>query len=289
MIYLSAAVILQEHFVENRTFAAGMGLCGLSIGNIFGSPIAERLVTLFGWRGALLIHSALMMHCIPLSMLLRTSALSQTLKRQPKKAPNANQNEKLRNFKDLLDSDNIILGSTRTLASFSLVDSNDRELETGKHPNDVTQKGKSTFRLFLAHLCDFSLLRKTPFLLFCLGNFGFYATVTVFWTHVQSRAVYLGIPEDKSSFLTSIAAFALLIGRILVSFFANFNCINVVYIFSMGCLFGTIASVCIALSSTYTQMCLSSLLNGLPLGKKLHQINLQVCSGKFYMFINMIF
>ena len=77
MLYIVNAVIIQKMFHKNRTLAGGITLLGSSLGNMAGPVIVETIIGHYGWRGALLLISALLSHMIPVSLMLPTYEVEQ--------------------------------------------------------------------------------------------------------------------------------------------------------------------------------------------------------------------
>ena len=48
-------------------------ISGISIGNISGPPLINWLIQTYSWRGALLIHAAIIAHVIPFGALLKVT------------------------------------------------------------------------------------------------------------------------------------------------------------------------------------------------------------------------
>ena len=68
MVNLSATVIVQQHFNRNRTIATAIAMMGGSLGQVIGPPILEFLIYYYGWRGAMLLFGAIMLHSIPFAI-----------------------------------------------------------------------------------------------------------------------------------------------------------------------------------------------------------------------------
>ena len=67
---LPSAVIILHHFSANRTLASGLATLGFSAGNIVGPRITEFLLEHYGWKGTLLILSALVANRAPIGLTL---------------------------------------------------------------------------------------------------------------------------------------------------------------------------------------------------------------------------
>lgn len=64
-------VIVQQYFENKRSLATGLALCGLSIGQLAVAPYLNTLINAYRLNGALLLHGAITLNGIGLSMLLR--------------------------------------------------------------------------------------------------------------------------------------------------------------------------------------------------------------------------
>ncbi|CAI9737778.1 monocarboxylate transporter 12-like [Octopus vulgaris] len=63
-MYLPAIVMVGYYFDKRRALATGIAVCGSGIGNFVFAPIAELLLKEYGWRGSMMITSALMLNGI---------------------------------------------------------------------------------------------------------------------------------------------------------------------------------------------------------------------------------
>ncbi|XP_033737329.1 monocarboxylate transporter 12-like [Pecten maximus] len=53
--YLNSIVVVAEYFEDKRALVTGLSECGAGIGTLLFAPILERLISEYGWRGAVLI------------------------------------------------------------------------------------------------------------------------------------------------------------------------------------------------------------------------------------------
>lgn len=63
-MYLPAIVMVGYYFDKRRALATGIAVCGSGIGTFVFAPIAELLLKEYGWRGSMMITSALMLNGI---------------------------------------------------------------------------------------------------------------------------------------------------------------------------------------------------------------------------------
>ncbi|XP_046734618.1 monocarboxylate transporter 1 isoform X5 [Diprion similis] len=71
LIYLPAIVSVTCYFEKYRSLATGIAVCGSGLGTLVFAPLTGLLISTYGWRGATLIISALVLNCIILGVLIR--------------------------------------------------------------------------------------------------------------------------------------------------------------------------------------------------------------------------
>ncbi|GAB6027761.1 hypothetical protein CHUAL_001998 [Chamberlinius hualienensis] len=87
-IYLPCIVMVQFYFDKKRAFATGISVCGSGMGAFIFAPLNSFLISEYGWRGNILIQSAIVLHMIALGLLLRP------LKASPSSSKNSNSKPK---------------------------------------------------------------------------------------------------------------------------------------------------------------------------------------------------
>ena len=73
--YLNSIVVLSEYFKKKRAFAQGLAECGAGVGTLIFAPLLERLIVVYGWRGALLIMGAISSNIIVCGCIFRPLSL----------------------------------------------------------------------------------------------------------------------------------------------------------------------------------------------------------------------
>ncbi|KAI2810932.1 Mct1p [Blomia tropicalis] len=71
LMYLPAIVIVTSYFEKKRAFATGIAVCGSGIGTAIMSPLIEYMIKQFGWKGAMLVTSGLILKCCIFGLLFR--------------------------------------------------------------------------------------------------------------------------------------------------------------------------------------------------------------------------
>ena len=77
MVNLCCQVIIQQHFNRNRSIATAISMIGKSLGQVVGPLLIQYLIDSFGWRGALLILSAIFLHTFTFSLAFRPPRLAK--------------------------------------------------------------------------------------------------------------------------------------------------------------------------------------------------------------------
>ena len=71
LMYLPAIVMVGFYFERKRALATGIAVCGSGIGAFVFAPLSERLLFLYGWKGATWIIAAIVLHGIIMGVLFR--------------------------------------------------------------------------------------------------------------------------------------------------------------------------------------------------------------------------
>ncbi|KAF5279281.1 hypothetical protein FQR65_LT15440 [Abscondita terminalis] len=71
LIYLPAIVSVTSYFEKKRSLATGIAVCGSGFGTFIFAPLINLLLSEYGWRGAMLIISAIVLECILFGALFR--------------------------------------------------------------------------------------------------------------------------------------------------------------------------------------------------------------------------
>ncbi|XP_013408764.1 monocarboxylate transporter 12-like [Lingula anatina] len=67
--FLPSIVCVHEYFEKRQSLAMGIAVCGTGVGTFAFAPLSEYLIEIYGWQGALLIESAIILHGVAFSAL----------------------------------------------------------------------------------------------------------------------------------------------------------------------------------------------------------------------------
>lgn len=91
LIYLPAIVSVTMYFEKYRSLATGIAVCGSGFGTVIFSPLIDFFINEFGWRGTMVILSAIVLNCIVFGVMFRPL---EPPKRQPTEDNEALDNQK---------------------------------------------------------------------------------------------------------------------------------------------------------------------------------------------------
>ncbi|XP_017886943.2 monocarboxylate transporter 12 isoform X2 [Ceratina calcarata] len=83
LIYLPAIVSVTCYFEKYRSLATGIAVCGSGLGTLIFAPFVDYLIALYGWRGAIMICSGIVLNCTVLGALFRPLPTRKLKKRNP--------------------------------------------------------------------------------------------------------------------------------------------------------------------------------------------------------------
>ena len=72
MISMSSLIAIGRHFHKNQALAMGICQAGGSVGGFIFNPLLHALIQAYGWRGAVLILSGILMHAALFALIIHT-------------------------------------------------------------------------------------------------------------------------------------------------------------------------------------------------------------------------
>lgn len=83
LIYLPAIVSVNQYFSKKRALATGIAVCGSGMGAFVFAPFCQFLLTVFNWKGALVILAGLSLNCAVFGSLMRPLLASDNPQNKP--------------------------------------------------------------------------------------------------------------------------------------------------------------------------------------------------------------
>ena len=248
-LIVASHVAVQSNFDKKRAFATGIAMMGGSIGGFTFTPILRLLVDYLGWRGAIVIQSALVLQSVVLGALQR-----------PVIGKNTGQ-EKTKQLSTTNTTDNV--GNEQRENTSATAVENTSDTTVPKYENQRTQ----------CKLCDTAVLKIPMFLVFMLAtnlcSFG----ITTMYQHTSSRAVVKNIDKFESALLPSAIGVVSTCFRFITSVVSNLKCTNRSLYYALVSFGG---GVVICLSCLTSSLFLGSIIMagvyGAFLGKKLYTV-----------------
>lgn len=98
LIYLPAIVSVTCYFEKYRSLATGIAVCGSGLGTLIFAPFVDYLIAMYGWRGAIMICSGIVLNCTVLGALFRPLPTRQLKKRNPTEKSSLNSKKHLQKY-----------------------------------------------------------------------------------------------------------------------------------------------------------------------------------------------
>lgn len=71
MLYLPSILAVNFYFDKRRALATGFAMCAAGVGTFAFPPLEEKLLTVYGWQGAIWILAGMVLNCVMFSSLYR--------------------------------------------------------------------------------------------------------------------------------------------------------------------------------------------------------------------------
>lgn len=238
---LPSSILVQNYFEGHRALAGAIAVSGGSAGVFIYPPIFRLCIDDFGWRGALLLLSGIVLNSIPLALLLRP-------------LPDV-PNNSINKYNSGMES---------TLRETSANDCSKEQISV-RNPPSKYQSGE--FRYRLKHALDFSVMKTLAPWVTCAYWFLSYVGITAFYTFITVKCTELGYPNTYPSILISIYGVLETIGRLSSGIVGNFACVNRMYIFCGGMLICGVSSTISGFIHSYPLLIVYAAVVGLNIGR----------------------
>ncbi|XP_072021740.1 monocarboxylate transporter 13-like [Amphiura filiformis] len=227
LVWSPSLVMLGQYFQRRYVLANSIAFCGYSCAKIVVPRLTQLLIEEYGWRGALLIQSAMISHLFVTAALLKpriSPKRAETLQK-PTVAhyhvePKTNVNELNPDTKEIWTSsaslhmfDNNLASSKSTTVLFH-EESTDKPVNTKWNLLSIIRSYISRFVSFVKVTYGLAALFKTPLYLATVaatfaGGIGWFVTTI----HLVPRAVNAGISQNDAAFLITLVGTGSFVGR----------------------------------------------------------------------------
>ncbi|XP_078050443.1 monocarboxylate transporter 5-like isoform X2 [Augochlora pura] len=279
LIYLPAIVSVSCYFEKYRSLATGIAVCGSGLGTLVFAPCLEYLIATYGWRGAIMLCSGVVLNCIALGALFRPLKEKKPRKSgSPEDATRSNnvnentnthivafqrENNRARVIatisqptlilKDVLHEEN--LGNVQKEIPISTQEYTEDRL----YVQESLEYSKTDVKMLNGNckeavgdfheILDMSILKDPVFVLFTFSNFCTSIGFNVPYVYVLPQAEEQGITKKDASYLLAIIGIANTIGRIVLGYISDKPWVNRLLIYNL-CL--TICGLATILSTECT-------------------------------------
>ncbi|XP_033325059.1 monocarboxylate transporter 5 [Megalopta genalis] len=286
LIYLPAIVSVSCYFEKYRSLATGIAVCGSGLGTLVFAPCLEYLIATYGWRGAIMLCSGVVLNCVALGALFRplrekkprNSGSPEDASRRNNVNENTNthivafqrENNRARVIatisqptlilRDVLHEEN--LGNVQKEIPNSTQDYTEDRLyvqESLKNLPNSMEYSKADAKILNGNceeavgnfheILDISILKDPVFILFTFSNFCTSIGFNVPYVYVLPQAEEQGITKKDASYLLAIIGIANTMGRIVLGYISDKPWVNRLLIYNL-CL--TICGLATILSTECT-------------------------------------
>lgn len=275
--YLTSTVTVALYFTKKRSLANGIGECGGGVGSFVFAPLVGLLIDTYGWRGALLVLSAISGNIIVCGALIRptpkrTNATTRRDSIELKKIVESSndlcntvscrdtvrQDDSVRDTSIDSENDPVIQDDPTTAAEGG-------EISTTKDNRKCLTLRNSTARLkrYLMSSVDFSVFRNHMFTFFTLVNFILYFWYDVPYVFLVDRSVRFGIADSDAALLISILGIAHTVGNLIYGFAGDRESVDKGTVYSVSLILCGVILSCVPRTTNYLALAVMSGLYGL--------------------------
>ncbi|ESO03530.1 hypothetical protein HELRODRAFT_111962 [Helobdella robusta] len=196
-VYVSAYVAVTYWFDEkNRGLATGIAVAGSGLGSVVFPQLIEWLLTMYTWRGMLIIIAGCCLNAAISGCLYRPFPVSADEKNVSKKEK-AEERYCLKNF------------------------SSDASETADPIPNESFSQVSSICQVIRDSLPNCALLRNKAFLLFCIANLILYLWISMPYVYIYDLAEQSDVDPKKSAWILSSIGLSRTVGQILIGLFGD--------------------------------------------------------------------
>jgi len=217
-----AVVIVQHYFDRYCGLASGLVTCGYGIAQFSITPVMRLLIDNYGWRGAHVIHAAIVLNLLVCSALFRPTDQLKDREDLDIEGGARNMSRTYTEMKNMNDYQQLDNTNNQQKEKYQLLID---EPDISSSP-DTPLIPSSKKRWYEALKIDLSLLKHGPFMLICASFFFSQIIHEISFKLVVSKAVSVGMSKFRASMLNAYMGVAELAMRVVLSFLADSKCIN---------------------------------------------------------------
>lgn len=265
--YFNSTVIVANYFNKRRALATGIAECGAGAGTLIFAPFVQYLVSDYGWRGAMLILSAVVGNIVV------CGALYRPLRRKKVVVTNYVSTELSKMLTEVEKDPQSCNNTTETELELSsndnTVDQYANTIQNGiskTYPNDKADSvhiellNKSTLNqnievldtwTFRSYLNDLKQMTSLSFILFLMSNFVMYFWYDVPYVFFVDKTVEDGLTMTKATYLISIIGLVHTLGILAYGAVGDRKFIDSTLLFGVSILLCGVSVLCVPMTRSY--------------------------------------
>lgn len=254
--YLASSVVVMMYFEKRRSLATGLSESGAGIGTLIFAPLLQFLITEYGWRGSLLLLSAIVLNIVLCGALFRPQPILESSRieisiQQDLEAiclPTCEERtEECVNVEDRIQTKQnqcvekqlFLNPESRSLLGGSLISLSDKAKIKEQHPgaceeeNDL-EETESKSNNSSCRIVDTSIFRNWRFIVFLIANFILYFWYDVPYVFTVDRALEIGESKSQGALVVSSIGIVHTIGNVVFGFLGDCKRINRSILYSVS-------------------------------------------------------
>ncbi|XP_072021549.1 monocarboxylate transporter 13-like [Amphiura filiformis] len=280
LVFLSVPIILSQHFTKHYSTAVGIAYTGCSIGVSVFPLLTTKLISVYGWNGAILLQGALSLNIVLMGMLFKHKPPKHQRKTvsDTKKCENMEINEFQSSFQPLHNND---IHRSRTASdqdcNIQMVVKSDLERSNSNHPNskhldvdeddEVHITSKSRLKPQCTKCPGVLLLCTTPIILFAyITTFLVSISYAAALTHITNQVVLMGFPSQKAALVLSSLGIGGAFGRAFHGWFVDHNLLSASTLYECALLVASAGTLMNPVLNRYFGCVISAVTIGVTVG-----------------------
>ena len=241
--------MVSRYFDKRYSVANGLAYSGSGVGILVLAPLAQVLITNYGWRGALLIIGGLCFNVTVSGALLRP--LVSCVPNDEKKRPNGKHYEPLLPNGTDYDDDGVYQNGN---------------MEYMEAQYRQPRRSCCNSTCFSTDNLGLSLFKDLSFVTLMIVQFCGRFTYMGWLIYLVPHAIEKGVEPLDAAFLASVAGFTNIIARATHGIFVDRKWLTSTQMLAMGCILGAVSLLLDPLLLTFWTLLCSSLAYGLASG-----------------------
>ncbi|CAG9853861.1 unnamed protein product [Phyllotreta striolata] len=287
-IYLPAVVMVGYYFESKRSLATGISVCGSGVGTFTFAPLANYVLSSYGWKTTVLVLAVISLSCSVFALLMKPLSYDEPPaeetveegKPQSKSVPLTRFSEgnisnpynsslsiskRKNSIQPLARKDVFYASSIQNLKEFqsrtSLAEYRNSVHSLSSRPKSPYEDSGSCSDT-CGQLIDLSLLKDPVFSIIAVSNlFGMTAFYIPF-VYLIELAKVEGIEASQAAFLISVIGIVNTIARIGIGFIADIKSVNNFHVNNSALLLAGVTTAAFTMCHSYTSFVIVSIFFG---------------------------